>query len=56
MKKFWEKIHKEEVKRVCVHWPVVAEDDAEYDTKRCDVEYKVCPCGHEIETGHTILN
>lgn len=56
MKKFWESVHKEEIKRVCIHWPIVAEDDAEYANKRCDVEYKVCPCGHMIETNRTVLD
>lgn len=56
LKKFWDRIHKEEVRRVCTHWPIVAEDDAEYANKRCDVEYRVCPCGHMVETDRTVLD
>lgn len=56
LKEFWKEKHKEEVKEVCICWPLIAEDDIEYERRLCDVKYNVCPCGHEIEVSRTIMD
>ena len=50
--KCWEKIEVKEKRRVCISWPLVAEDDREYALKDCLVRYRICPTGHKLYEGH----
>lgn len=49
LKKFWEEFVEIENHRVCTYWPIVAEDDAEFEWQDIEVTYNMCPCGHKVK-------